>query len=279
MSSHHWDPNNAIVPFVLENMDPANDSSVRKRLKSWRATGSDHRCIRESTKTEGSDSVKDSSTDPKKNPKSSITSSSVAQISRTFGLPLSGLRIPSAAERLTDAGPDEIAVYEALFSYNFLGVVPSLVAEVSRYFGLSPGQLSPMGAKEMAEVLNNNMIDYILWKVVEKFMSPHKFQKNTAGKSKSSTQGLKWLIKAGTNLLQGFAAKVDRENKQRLKEFAKEFRAFRMYIKSFFFDPECTLADRDVNWAACPWKVRMNDNVMSMNDDDFMSAGESEEEA
>lgn len=45
--------------------------------------------------------------------------------------------------------------------------------------------------------------------------------------SKSSAQGVKWSIGAGTNLLQGFAAKVDRENKQRLNEFAKELRSFR----------------------------------------------------
>ncbi|CAN8320495.1 unnamed protein product [Cochlearia groenlandica] len=137
MSSSHWDPNIAIVPFVLENMDPSSDSSVGKRLKSRRATGFDHPCIRETVKAEGFDSAEDLSIDLKKNPKSSITSNSVAQISRTFGLPLSGLRIPSAAERPTDAGPEEIVVYEALFSYGFRRIVPSLVAEVSRNLGLS----------------------------------------------------------------------------------------------------------------------------------------------
>ncbi|KAJ4915530.1 Uncharacterized protein Rs2_01080 [Raphanus sativus] len=67
--------------------------------------------------------------------------------------------------------------------------------------------------------------------VVEKFMSPKSSPKTSSpaggeGKS-SSTQGVKWSIGAGTNLLQGFAAKVDREAKQRLNEFAKELRAFR----------------------------------------------------
>ncbi|CAN8241836.1 unnamed protein product [Cochlearia groenlandica] len=42
MSSLHWDPNTSIVLFVLENMDPANDSSIGERLKSRRATRSDH---------------------------------------------------------------------------------------------------------------------------------------------------------------------------------------------------------------------------------------------
>lgn len=57
-------------------------------------------------------------------------------------------------------------------------------------------------------------------------MSP-KSPKASAGENKSSTQGVKWSIGAGTNLLQGFAAKVDREAKQRLNEFAKELRSFR----------------------------------------------------
>lgn len=62
-------------------------------------------------------------------------------------------------------------------------------------------------------------------------MSPKSSPKTSSpaggeGKS-SSTQGVKWSIGAGTNLLQGFAAKVDREAKQRLNEFAKELRAFR----------------------------------------------------
>lgn len=57
-------------------------------------------------------------------------------------------------------------------------------------------------------------------------MSP-KSLKASAGENKSSTQGVKWSIGAGTNLLQGFAAKVDREAKQRLNEFAKELRSFR----------------------------------------------------
>ncbi|KAH0916591.1 hypothetical protein HID58_031037 [Brassica napus] len=71
------------------------------------------------------------------------------------------------------------------------------------------------------------VVTFVLWKVVEKFMSPKSPKTSSAGDSKSSTEGVKWSIGAGTNLLQGFAAKVDRENKQRLNEFAKELRSFR----------------------------------------------------
>lgn len=115
-----------------------------------------------------------------------------------------------------------------------------------------------------SQIVNTNLCIQltVLWKVVEKFMSP-KSPKTSAGETKSSTQGVKWSIGAGTNLLQGFAAKVDRENKQRLNEFAKELRSFRsvdmsgalndltviitllmadIYSSSFFFNAECTLS-------------------------------------
>ncbi|CAN8243288.1 unnamed protein product [Cochlearia groenlandica] len=144
MSSLDWDPTTAIVSFDPEAMNLSNDSSVGERLKSRRSTRSDRRCLRDAIKIEDSGSSQDPPIDSKKNPKSSTTMNSVTQISRTFGLPLSCLRIPNAAERPMDAGPEEIAVYEALFSYGFRGIVPSLVAAVSRYLGLSPGQLSPM---------------------------------------------------------------------------------------------------------------------------------------
>lgn len=58
-------------------------------------------------------------------------------------------------------------------------------------------------------------------------MSPKSPKTPSAGEGKSSTEGVKWSIGAGTNLLQGFSAKVDRENKQRLNEFAKQLRSFR----------------------------------------------------
>ncbi|CAH8392954.1 unnamed protein product [Eruca vesicaria subsp. sativa] len=84
----------------------------------------------------------------------------------------------------------------------------------------------------------------VLWKVVEKFMSP-KSTKTLSGESKSSTQGVKWSISAGTNLFQGFAAKVDRENKQRLNELAKELRSFRSVDMS-----GCNLGDKGMFFLA-----------------------------
>uniref|UniRef100_M1B9P4 Chloroplast envelope protein 1 n=1 Tax=Solanum tuberosum TaxID=4113 RepID=M1B9P4_SOLTU len=68
------------------------------------------------------------------------------------------------------------------------------------------------------------VISFVLWKLVEKVLLP-KPAKTTSEESKS-TQGLKWSIAAGTNLLPGFGAKIERESKLRLNDFAKELRSF-----------------------------------------------------
>ncbi|CAN8289106.1 unnamed protein product [Cochlearia groenlandica] len=79
--------------------------------------------------------MKNSLIDPKKNSKSAIPSNSVAQISRTFGLPLSGLRIPRAAERSTDVGPEEIVlspmVWRMLMALEVMGELNSIEVSVA----------------------------------------------------------------------------------------------------------------------------------------------------
>lgn len=65
----------------------------------------------------------------------------------------------------------------------------------------------------------------VLWKVVEKLLTP-KSKRATNVEEKTSAQGLKWSFAPGTNLLSGLSAKIDRESKERLNEFAKELRAF-----------------------------------------------------
>lgn len=46
-------------------------------------------------------------------------------------------------ERAPDGGTDEMAIFEAYLEEDFRGGVPSLIAEVSSYFGFSPTQLTP----------------------------------------------------------------------------------------------------------------------------------------
>uniref|UniRef100_A0A2C9VX35 Uncharacterized protein n=1 Tax=Manihot esculenta TaxID=3983 RepID=A0A2C9VX35_MANES len=67
----------------------------------------------------------------------------------------------------------------------------------------------------------------VLWKLVEKIVMP-KPKRPTLVENKSSApaKGMNWSFAAGTNLFPGLTAKIDRESKQKLNEFAKEIRSF-----------------------------------------------------
>jgi hypothetical protein len=65
----------------------------------------------------------------------------------------------------------------------------------------------------------------VIWKVVEKLLMP-KSSKTSAGESKPPAEGMKWSVAPGTNLWSNFTAKIFRESKQTLDEFAKELRSF-----------------------------------------------------
>lgn len=75
---------------------------------------------------------------------------------------------------------------------------------------------------------------------MEKVLLP-KPAKTTSEESKS-TQGLKWSIAAGTNLLPGFGAKIEREAKLRLNDFAKELRSFSIVDMSGKIAVNCWLS-------------------------------------
>ncbi|PKI47234.1 hypothetical protein CRG98_032371, partial [Punica granatum] len=66
---------------------------------------------------------------------------------------------------------------------------------------------------------------FVLWKLVEKLLMPKRATTSTA-ESKSPAQGMKWSIGAGSNLLSNLNAKIDRQSKQKINEFAKELRTF-----------------------------------------------------
>lgn len=53
--------------------------------------------------------------------------------------------------------------------------------------------------------------------------------------NKLGEKGMKWSFAAGSNLLSGLTAKVDRESKQKLNAFAKELRSFRSVDMSGMF--------------------------------------------
>ncbi|KAF3531420.1 hypothetical protein DY000_02039529 [Brassica cretica] len=57
---------------------------------------------------------------------------------------LLGMKSPTEFERAPDGGTGEVAVYEAYLEAGFRGVIPSLIEEVSSFFGFSPSQLTPL---------------------------------------------------------------------------------------------------------------------------------------
>ncbi|KAF2555239.1 hypothetical protein F2Q68_00016535 [Brassica cretica] len=58
--------------------------------------------------------------------------------------PSVGMRSPAKFERAPDGGAGEVAVYEAYLEAGFRGVFPSLIGEVSTFFGFCPSQLTSL---------------------------------------------------------------------------------------------------------------------------------------
>ncbi|KAF3535393.1 hypothetical protein F2Q69_00023149 [Brassica cretica] len=62
------------------------------------------------------------------------------------------MRSPSEFERAADRGPNEIAVFEAYLVAGFRGIIPSLVAEISSFFGFCPSQLTPLSWRTLMSI-------------------------------------------------------------------------------------------------------------------------------
>ncbi|KAF2532575.1 hypothetical protein F2Q70_00029233 [Brassica cretica] len=78
-------------------------------------------------------------------PRSEIQEESLINIRKKFVIPPSVvMRCPSEFERASDGGSDEIAIYEPYLEVGFRVGVPSIVAEVSSFFGFCPSQLTPL---------------------------------------------------------------------------------------------------------------------------------------
>lgn len=65
----------------------------------------------------------------------------------------------------------------------------------------------------------------VVWKLVEKLLAP-KQSKPLSVENQSSSRGMKWSFAPGTNLLSKLGAKIERESKQKLNEFARELKSF-----------------------------------------------------
>ncbi|KAF2534790.1 hypothetical protein F2Q70_00029561 [Brassica cretica] len=72
-------------------------------------------------------------------PRSGIREGDLANMRRKYAIhPSVGMRSPTEFERASDGGAGEVAVYEAYLEAGFQGVVPSLIGEVSSFFGFCP---------------------------------------------------------------------------------------------------------------------------------------------
>ncbi|WZY99154.1 hypothetical protein YC2023_071483 [Brassica napus] len=86
-------------------------------------------------------------------PRSEIPEGGLKAIQKKYGIHSSvHMRSPSEIECAPDGGPGEIAIYEAYLVAGFRGIVPSLLAEVSLFFGFCPSQLTPLSWKILMSI-------------------------------------------------------------------------------------------------------------------------------
>ncbi|KAL0854258.1 hypothetical protein Bca101_059410 [Brassica carinata] len=78
-------------------------------------------------------------------PRSEIWEEGLMEIWRKYGIsPSVGMRCSSEYERVPDGGDNEVAIFEAYLEAGFRGIISSLVAVVSSYFGFCHSQLTPL---------------------------------------------------------------------------------------------------------------------------------------
>ena len=78
-------------------------------------------------------------------PCTEIREGDLADMRRKYAIhPSVGMRSPSEFERAPDGGASEIAIYDAYLDAGSRGVIPSLIGEVSSFFGFCSSQLTPL---------------------------------------------------------------------------------------------------------------------------------------
>ncbi|XP_047148582.1 NLR family CARD domain-containing protein 3-like [Vigna umbellata] len=91
--------------------------------------------------------------------------------------------------------------------------------------------LSSAPMKQIANVVGPFAVlvalTFVIWKLVEKLLVPvPKPLKSSTVEGQLPSQGLKWSFAAGTNLMSQLGAKIERQSKHKLNEFARELRSF-----------------------------------------------------
>ena len=86
-------------------------------------------------------------------PRSEIREGDLDNMRRKYAIhPSVGMRSPTEFEHGPDGGAGEVAVYEAYLEAGFRGVIPSLIGEVSSFFGFCPSQLTPLTWKTLMAI-------------------------------------------------------------------------------------------------------------------------------
>ncbi|KAL0847185.1 hypothetical protein Bca101_020431 [Brassica carinata] len=86
-------------------------------------------------------------------PRSRVRGKYLIEIRNRYAIPPSvGIRNPSDFERAPDGGVNEVTIYEAYLEAGVRSGVPSLVAEVSSYFGFCPSQLTPLSWRTLMAI-------------------------------------------------------------------------------------------------------------------------------
>lgn len=86
-------------------------------------------------------------------PCSEVRGEDLARIRRKYTIPPPvGIKSPSEFECAPDGGAGEVAIYEAYLKAGVRSGVPSLVAEISSYFGLCPSQLTPLAWRTLMAI-------------------------------------------------------------------------------------------------------------------------------
>ncbi|KAF3531142.1 hypothetical protein DY000_02040741 [Brassica cretica] len=78
-------------------------------------------------------------------PRSETREGDMANMRRKYAFhPSVGMSSPTEFERAPNGGAGEVAVYEAYLEAGFRGAIPSLLGEISYFFGFCPSQLTPL---------------------------------------------------------------------------------------------------------------------------------------
>ncbi|KAF3514016.1 hypothetical protein F2Q69_00006304 [Brassica cretica] len=77
------------------------------------------------------------------------------------------IRVPGPFDRVSDFRVDKVPVYEGFFESGFRDCVPSLVAKVSEFLDISPGQLNPFSWRTLIAIQNLGDLEGLILGVEE----------------------------------------------------------------------------------------------------------------